>query len=214
MTVVWHIEDLKISQDPEEVTAIIAYPKSIYGKITVKHGKKHTYLGMEIVLSNIGQAKICMGQYIDEAVEEFTEDVSTPVSSPASDHILKTRKGKLLPEDQALLFHCLLSELLFVSNHARPDIQSTIYFLSTHVHDPNKYNWKNIRQLLQYLNGTRDMCLMLNTKDLNIVQSWVDAEYGVCDELKGHTEAIMPIRKSSVTSISTKHRINTTGLLG
>ena len=78
---------------------MITYLESIYGEMTIKRGNKHTYLGMDIDLSNEGVEKICMSSYIDEAVEEFPEEVYTPVSSPASDHLFKTRKGKLLPEE-------------------------------------------------------------------------------------------------------------------
>ena len=69
-TVVCHVDDIKIShKEPEEVTAIIAYLEAIYGKITVKRRKNHTYLGMDIDLSDGGLEKICMSGYIDEAVE-------------------------------------------------------------------------------------------------------------------------------------------------
>ena len=97
ITVVWHVDDLKIShKDLQEVTNMIAYLKSIYGEMTIKCGRKHTYLGMDIDLSDEGVAKICMSRYIDEAMEEFPEDVSTPVSGPVSNHLFKTRKGELL----------------------------------------------------------------------------------------------------------------------
>ena len=71
---------------------MIAYFESIYGTMSVNNGKKHTYLGMDINLINIGQAKIRMIRYIDESVEEFTEDVSTPVSSPHLTIYLKPEK--------------------------------------------------------------------------------------------------------------------------
>ena len=100
MAVVWHVEYLKISHKyPEEVTKMITYLESIYGDTTIKRGKKHTYIGMDIYLSNKGLSKICMSGYIDESVEDFPKEVYTPVSSPVSDHLFKTRKGKILPEE-------------------------------------------------------------------------------------------------------------------
>ena len=139
MTVVWHVEDIKIShKDPQEVTNMIAYLESIYGEMTVKCGIKHTYLSMDIELSDKGVEKICMSRYNDEAVEKFPEDVSTPVFSPASDHFFKTRKGELLSNEQAILFHFLVAKHLFVRKRACPDIQPTIAFLNTRVREPNK----------------------------------------------------------------------------
>ncbi len=51
-TVIWHVDDLKIShQDPNEVTKFIQWIKSKYedadiGKVRSSCGKKHKYLGM------------------------------------------------------------------------------------------------------------------------------------------------------------------------
>ena len=60
------MENLKISyKDPEEITTMITYLESIYGKMALKCGKKHTYLEMDINLSNKCLAKICMSGYID-----------------------------------------------------------------------------------------------------------------------------------------------------
>ena len=88
MTVVWYVENIKIPyKEPGKLTTMIPYLQLIYGKIMVKCGKNHTYIDMDIGLINEGLAKICMSVYIDEAVEEFPEVVSTPVSTPASDHL-------------------------------------------------------------------------------------------------------------------------------
>lgn len=52
-----HVDDLMISQvDPFENTKLITYLMSIYGEnMTVKQGKKHTYLGMEFDYSTKGE---------------------------------------------------------------------------------------------------------------------------------------------------------------
>ena len=90
---------------------------------------------------------------------------------------------------------------------ALPDIQPNIAFITTHVFKPNKDNWKKLLRLLQYLNSTRDMCLMINSNDLNVVHWWVDATYRVHNDLKSHTGATMSIVKGSVTSISRKQTL-------
>ena len=39
----WHVDDLKVSHhDPATIDELTKYSASIYGKITVKHGKVHT----------------------------------------------------------------------------------------------------------------------------------------------------------------------------
>ena len=49
MTIIWHIDALKISHhDGWEVTKIIKWLGKICHDIKVKRGKKHHYLGMDL----------------------------------------------------------------------------------------------------------------------------------------------------------------------
>ena len=48
-TIVWHVEDNKISQeDLDVVSKIIGKLEGHLGKLMVTHGKEHNYLGMKI----------------------------------------------------------------------------------------------------------------------------------------------------------------------
>ena len=50
MTVIWHVDDLKVSHvDPKENTTFANWMKGIYGeKLTIHRGKIHDYLGMDM----------------------------------------------------------------------------------------------------------------------------------------------------------------------
>ena len=50
MTVIWHVDDLKVSHvDPKENTKFADWMKGIYGeKLTIHRGKNHDYLGMDM----------------------------------------------------------------------------------------------------------------------------------------------------------------------
>jgi Reverse transcriptase (RNA-dependent DNA polymerase) len=64
MTVSWHVDDLKIShQDEQVVSNFISWIKQHYGKIgkgKVKRGKVHEYLGMKLHYGVEGQVSIDM----------------------------------------------------------------------------------------------------------------------------------------------------------
>ena len=78
--------------------------------------------------------KVSFVGYIVDAVYEFTEDVTTPVVSPASEHFFVINNiGKRLIEERAILFHRLVIKLIFVSNCSMPEIIPTIGFLTTRV---------------------------------------------------------------------------------
>ena len=60
MTVTWHVNELKIShKDAGEVTNVIPYLESIYGPVTVKRGKKHTYDDDDDDVTGLQATKAC-----------------------------------------------------------------------------------------------------------------------------------------------------------
>jgi hypothetical protein len=68
MTVSWHVGDLKLShQDEQVVSNFISWIKQQYGKIgevKVKRGKEHQYLGMKLHYGVKGQVSIDMIDYV------------------------------------------------------------------------------------------------------------------------------------------------------
>ena len=66
LTVIWHIDYLKVSHvDEKVVTEFIDWLKSKYedkeiGVMAAKHGKKHEYLGMDLDYINPGEIKLSM----------------------------------------------------------------------------------------------------------------------------------------------------------
>ena len=73
LTVVWHVDDLKVShKDPFEVTRFAHYLSKIYGpKLTVKRGKVHDYLGMNLDFRDNGKVKISMIPYLQRILDEL-----------------------------------------------------------------------------------------------------------------------------------------------
>ena len=68
-TILWHIDDLKISHvDPAMVSNVITDLQSEFGKeapLTIRHRKVHDYLGMTIGFSDPGKVKFTMINYIE-----------------------------------------------------------------------------------------------------------------------------------------------------
>ena len=61
-TIVWHVDDLKIShKDPKVVDRIIETLDSEYGKVgqmTIRRGMIHEYLGMKLDFSKAGKSSL------------------------------------------------------------------------------------------------------------------------------------------------------------
>jgi hypothetical protein len=108
-TVVWHVDDLKIShKDPEVVLMVICALEKRYGKakpLTVNRGKVHEYLGMEINYSEKGKVTICMDKYVQKILDETLEDGKGTHTTPAADHLFKVNKdGENLDEKKGDFF--------------------------------------------------------------------------------------------------------------
>ena len=137
-TVLWHVDDIKISHsDPVVVTEIITKLQAEFGKelpLTVTRGKKHEYLGMEIDFSKEGKVVITMINYIEEMLEELPDDMAGTAATPAANHLFDVQEnGTKLDQQKSDFFHHNVAKLLFLCKRARPDIQTAVAFLCTRV---------------------------------------------------------------------------------
>ena len=88
-TVIWHVDDLKCSHKKSFVNTLFAtWLGGIYGeKLTVKRGKIHDYLGMDLDWSVAGKVTISMIKYIYKILEEFVEVIKKTAATPARDNL-------------------------------------------------------------------------------------------------------------------------------
>ena len=210
-TICWYVDDLKISHiDKQVVDDIIITIEKRFGKMTVTHGTTHSYVGMDITYTQAGEAQIIMKQYLEEAIEAFPEDCSTPVLSPAAPHLFEVNdECKRLSEDHRRILHSITAKLLFVAKRARPDIQVPIAFLTSRVTNADQDDWKKLKRLLEYLHGTSDMPLTLSIDNLTVVKSWVDASYAIHKDMRSHTGGIIMMGKGTLYARSSKQKLNT-----
>jgi hypothetical protein len=87
---------------------------------------KHGYLGMTIDFSVKGKVMITMIDFIEQMLEEIPEDMKGEKQSPAQDHLFKVYEegGVKLEETKRAIAHRNTAKLLFLSQRARPDVQT------------------------------------------------------------------------------------------
>ena len=96
-TIVWHVDDLKISHvDPKVVTEVTEdISRVCNGKVTVHRGKVHDYLGMDLDLeTEPGVLVILMIKYLQQVIEEWPEQLTSTKSTPANDYLFTVRDEK------------------------------------------------------------------------------------------------------------------------
>jgi len=165
-TVLWHVDDIKISHVNENiVTSVIKYLSEKYGKeapLTVTRGKVHHYLGMTLDYNIYGKVQIKMTDYIDGMLASLPESMDGESATPAGNNLFMVNPDALLlPASESEIFHHYVAKLLFLCKWARPDIQTAIAYLSTRVKAPNVDDQKKLRRVMRYLRATQDLPLTL-----------------------------------------------------
>jgi hypothetical protein len=136
MTVCWHVDNLKVSHcNPNQLTIFREWLSKKYGVAVATHqGKVHDYLGMIFDFLAKGKVMVTMMEYIKDIIRNFPEEITGTKTSPVTDHLFTVRDPSLtkaLLKEQAMEFHRMMAQLLFLSVRARWDIQPSTTFLTT-----------------------------------------------------------------------------------
>ena len=154
MTVVWHVDDLKVSHvDAGEVEKFVQQMEETFGKdtpLTVSHGQVHDYLGMTFDFRNKGKLCINVEHYINMMLQDAPKEPEGISSTPAAPHLFKTNSKypQLLGTEQKKIFVHLAMQGLYLSQQGHPDIRTTIAFLCDQMHNPDKDGCKKLTRMI------------------------------------------------------------------
>ena len=214
-TIVWHVDDLKISHvDSKVVDGIIASLNAEYGQVgemTVRRGKIHDYLGMKLDFSKPKKFMIDMEEMIDEILSDVPEDMNGMATTPAADHLFKVRDNvQKLSEDRADFFHRKTAQILFVSHRGRPDFRTAMSFLTKRVQTPDEDDYKKLARLVKYMRKTKWLRLTIEATYLDQNHWFIDGAFAVHPDMKSHNGAYMTFGKGMIDGSSKGQKINTT----
>ena len=74
---------------------------------------------------------------------------------------------------------------------------------------PDEDNWRKLKRVLKYLNGTKFLKLTLSIENLGMLKWYVDGSHNVHWDCKGHGGAVFKLGKGATTSYSRKVKLNT-----
>ena len=213
-TLVWHVDDMKISHvDTKIVDDMIKRLEQEFGKeapLTIRRGKIHDYLGMTLDFSLPGKVQINMQEYIRNMLSELPEDMEGTATTPAAEHLFKINEAPTyLSDAEAMFFHHNVAKLLFLCKRARPDLQTAVAFLSTRVQRPDRDDYKKLARGMKYLRKTITMPLTLEADDLQLVHWWIDGAFATHRDMRSHTGGAMSLGKGVIYGTSTRQKLNT-----
>jgi len=168
-------------------------------------------LGMVIDFSCKGKVKFKMDDYVEEMLSEFPKKMRSNDTSltPASTSLFDNSNSKLLDAHKKEQYHTYAAKCLFLSKRARPDIRLTVAVLPTRVKAPTNQDWLRLERLMKYLNGTRTFHLTVGIDDIKVIKWYVDASYGVHEDLRSHTGSVMSMGTGALQAGSGKQKLNT-----
>ena len=132
-TIVWHVDDPKISHVEAKVVEVVIM------KLTSKFRKDSPlgtsqlkvlkYLGMTIDYATKDKLKISMYKYIYKMLAELPSDMNGLAKTPAATHLFNVNpEAKKLSEEKGQLFHHLVAKLLYLCRRTRQDIKTAVAF--------------------------------------------------------------------------------------
>ena len=87
-----------------------------------------------------------MPDFVQGVLDECPEDLMKgPSLTPTANHLFNVDpECNKLSNEKASRFHHLMAKLLYLSKHARPDLQTAVSFLMTQVHEPDEDDYKKL----------------------------------------------------------------------
>ena len=214
LTVVWHVNDLKISHvDKEVVTECINILDQKYGweacgkrcPFTVHRGRTHT---LDYSIDN--KVKIDKQDYIETILEDLPSKFEGSAVTPVAMQLFDVNEGyKKLPKKNADLFHHVVAQLLFLCKRGCPNLQTAVAFLTTRAKAPNQDAYKKLQWAIKYLRSTKKLLLTLEASKEGEILWWVDAAFVVHNDMRSHTGGVLLLGKGAIYASLKKQKLNT-----
>ena len=204
-----YVDDIFISCRVKEIAEqVLVDLAGVYGELKINRGNRHSYLGMTMDFAKEGECKITMSGYVDELLRLYS--VTGSVATPATPTLQEIDPdSKPLSRNDRGEFHTAVAKLLFLAKRARPDILLAVAFLTTRVTVSTVEDQAKLSRVLKYLNGTKELGVILSFDKGMLQSSYVDVAFGVHADGKSHTGSIETMGKGAYNAKSTKQTLVT-----
>ena len=207
-TVVVYVDDIFVTcRNLRVIEDLESLLKRKFKEITVHDGHIHSYLGMTWNFEVPGEVKVTMEGYVDEVLKYAT--TTGTVSTPASDQLFNIRDAPPLDSGRKEEFHSLVAKMLYLAKRTRPDLLLVINFLTTRVQSPDEDDWSKLQRVMKYLNGSKDLGVVLRARESSQLNAYIDASYGVHVDGKSQSGMFITMGAGPLLVKSVKQKIVT-----
>ena len=147
-------------------------------------------------------------------VEEFEEDTDVTLtrsySTPAASWLFKIKEAKQLCPKFTSYFRKYVMKTLWTSKRSRPDLETTMGFLTTRVQEPTKDDWHKLTRMMSFVKDTVEDVRTIGADNLHHLLTLIDSAHAVhAKDIRGHTGSISTMGTGVLDTKSSKQKMNT-----
>ncbi|GJS99151.1 ribonuclease H-like domain, reverse transcriptase, RNA-dependent DNA polymerase [Tanacetum coccineum] len=192
-----YVDDLIITGTPKE--EIDNFKAQMEEKFEMSDlGLLAYYLGIEVTQTN-GDISIKQSAYASKILKEagMIDCNETLIPMDPGTRLTKITEGTMVNSTE---YRSLIGCLRYLL-HTRPDLSYSVGLLSRFMQEPREQHMKAIRQVLRYVQGTKDHGITYKHNGGNKIHGFSDSSYGVnTQEGKGTTGIIFYYEESPIWS--------------
>ena len=108
-SIVFYVDNNKTAHEDSKVAdRVIKMIEDKFGKIVIKRGNKHNFLGIKITYNNDGRVNFDMQEYLAKAIELSDEDLKS-VTKPTKNELFEYKEDSLLVhKERRKKFHSIV----------------------------------------------------------------------------------------------------------
>ena len=204
-----YVDDLLICGEcDKETDDFIDHLRKEFKTITVNEGAKQAYLGMNFEADLKGRkVKITMDKYIEDVIGTMVVLNNGCAKTPSTSELFSIDEGSPdLGVKEQKMFHSTVAKILYLAKRARPDLLTTVAFLTTRVKKPTKQDLDKLIRMLKYLRGTASMGIELMYKP-GVIEAYVDASHCVHADGKSQSGLFLTLGSGGYNVKSSKQKM-------
>ena len=207
MLLIIYVDDILVcGQDQNGINKIKKHLEKQYGPVTGEPAQVFSYLGMEIDFSHKSHVTIGMSGFIHDWLN--SEDIPGTAATPALQDLFSIDpESPRLSEKDSKSFHSSVAKALYLGKRVRPDIMTTVSFLTTRVQDSTEEDMLKLRRLIRYLNRTIHEKLTISMSTKLQLSAYIDASFAVHHNMKSHSGVVLTLGQGFFYVKSTKQKM-------
>jgi hypothetical protein len=204
-----HVDDiLCLSACDEAHEELVRMMTDRFKEVHADAGVVLSFLGMTIDMSVDAEARLTMIGFVGDMVRDY--GVPGFAATPANANLFNINADSpLLGELRRKKFHTFVAKGLYLGKRIRPEILVTVSFLCTRVTRATEEDETKLDRMIKYIASNCLQPLVLSASDPLSITAYVDASYGVHEDGKSHTGAVITLGGGAIYARSSKQKIVT-----